>query len=508
VLNGHEAALTCLLRHGANPEPRPITQQQMGKRTHLVQETPAAVACRVHGEGSEFGKLLTQASLRKNAACANDSRIAPALMAEASRFLITIAEPRLERQAVEELKERLGASLQRSQCRIFFKSAVAPENFFHLKAAEKICAVVLHSSATDLCSLAEACSPGTAEVEKAAAAWLLTEGAWMSAFALWRRFHGLYEEMQEPLTFKVTCRRKGKRFAHVSSQALAVVLASSLTAAYGWKAQVRRPDLEVRVLLGDADLLVDLPLLFQSAIRIGGGEIVDAGLSAQVAWALARTANLVAGERVLDPMCGRGVVLVEAVLSWPSCHYIGLDLDPTQLHGAARNAALLHDLPGIDLMHGDALHLPLPDGCIGAIVCDIPFGRQYSSIEECRSGLYNDLLAEFDRVVDKSMGRMVLLSSLEQEAWVLQAAGFPYNGAAEGSHRPWVCVARRRLPLGNLDAVILAFGRPDSTHGVSLQPVPEPCDRLWWETSAGRADWSSLKVSARPPMQLARGREI
>ncbi|CAK0814875.1 unnamed protein product, partial [Prorocentrum cordatum] len=197
----------------------------------------------------------------------------------------------------------------------------------------ELCAVVLHAQGARLAELAGACEAAAAEEAcRAAAAWVLSAGDWQAAVDLWRRFQGLApDEPAAPLTFKVTCRRKGARFARVSSQALAVTLASWLARQMGWSAKVRAPDLEVRVLLGDTDLLVDLPLLYQAAVRVGGGEIVEAGMSQHVAWALARSAELMPGELVLDPMCGRGVTLVEAALSWPSCRYVGVDNDAEQL---------------------------------------------------------------------------------------------------------------------------------------------------------------------------------
>eukprot|EP00439_Symbiodinium_sp_Y106_P083576 s515_g23.t2 len=136
--------------------------------------------------------------------------------------------------------------------------------------------------------------------------------------------------------FKITCRRSGKRFAQLSSQGVAVAAATAIASKQGWRAQVRRPDLEVRILVSDSDILVDLPLLVQS-VPSGGGELCSAGMAAPVAWALARSAELKQGDRVLDPMCGKAVILVEAALSWPNCHYIGVDLDASQLSGARSN---------------------------------------------------------------------------------------------------------------------------------------------------------------------------
>jgi len=545
ALNGHADALSVLLENGADAAPRLITSNQMAKRTHLSQEQPLALAIRVHGADSDVATLLAKAVARASAVpeesgdqleCeAPKGRPQKAKAPKGPLYLLTLgSEMGLDRLAFWELSERLAAThVKRLRCRIFFASAAVPALFSSLKSAEKLCAVVLQSDASAVSRVIEPnggspAPPESAVLEHALAQWIAKAELWEAAMKQWWDFNrdatsseALSDEQRAAtqLTFKVTCRRSGKRFAHVSTNRLAVAMASALSASRGWKAQVRAPDLEVRVLLGDSDLLVDVPLLVQAAVPIGGGELVSSGLAAPVAWALARSAELRPGDRVLDPMCGKAVILIEASLCWPSCHYLGLDVDTSQLEGAASNARML--VTGrsgggqLDLLHGDARRLPLPDGCMDAIICDIPFGKQFLTVEECRDGLYDALLAECDRVVTKSSsGRVVLLSSLEQEAWVLRAAGFASEGLPPPpSHSPWRCVARREVKLGYLEAAIIVLRRPAAPgiampEGAAAGELPPLSKRLWWETSGGRGDWASLKIAVRPPMQLARGREI
>ncbi|CAK0814872.1 unnamed protein product [Prorocentrum cordatum] len=136
-------------------------------------------------------------------------------------------------------------------------------------------------------------------------------------------------------------------------------------------------------------------------------------------------------------------------------------------------------------------------------------GALYSTVEDCRGWLYKEALAEFDRIVNRKHGRMVLITSLEQEEWLLRAAGVPAAGAcaAAWARAPWTVRARRRTPLGFLDAVVLVLVRSAAGAAPACE-LPELSDRLWWETASGRGGWPTLKVSQRPPMQPARGREI
>ncbi|CAJ1351863.1 unnamed protein product [Effrenium voratum] len=499
VLNGHPEALELLLAARANPRPKAITAHQMAKRTHLTQEQPLDLAQRVHGKESQLARILRLAL--------EEEEDEP-LDADKAQYMMTLSQGGLDRLALWELRTRLSAKrVKREQCRIFFATDCLPAAVASLKSAEKVCAVVLRADGQRLADVLQGPDP-LAQV----AAWIAEAPGWARAVGLWRRFNE--GEGEGALSFKITCRRSGSRFAALSSQNLAVAAAARLQAALGWRPQVRRPDLEVRILVSDSDLLVDLPLLFQAALKSGGSEICCAGMSAPVAWAMARSAELQVGDRVLDPMCGKAVILVEAAVSWPQCHFLGCDLDAAQLVGAAQNAQLLaaHSathLAGagrVELLHGDAARLPLADGAVDVLICDIPFGRQYGTIEGCRESLYKAIFREFHRVVDARKGRLVLISSLEQEPYVLAAAGFQVEeGRCPGAEpHAWRCHARRELKLGFLDARLLVLHRPGDDGG----EVPEVAKRLWWETSAGRGDWASLKVSERPPMQRTRGREI
>ena len=59
------------------------------------------------------------------------------------------------------------------------------------------------------------------------------------------------------------------------------------------------------------------------------------------AWALARCLDIGAGDVVLDPTCGRGTLLAEAALWWPSARYVGCDLDAGQLEACRANCESL-----------------------------------------------------------------------------------------------------------------------------------------------------------------------
>jgi hypothetical protein len=72
---------------------------------------------------------------------------------------------------------------------------------------------------------------------------------------------------------------------------------------------------------------------------------------------------------LLDPCCGSGTIVAEAVAAgWEAR---GCDIDPEAVSAARAN------VPAADIQKGDALRLPYPDGTFGAVVANLPFGRQF-----------------------------------------------------------------------------------------------------------------------------------
>ena len=103
---------------------------------------------------------------------------------------------------------------------------------------------------------------------------------------------------------------------------------------------------------------------------------------------------------LLDPCCGSGTILVEALAAgW---HAEGTDIDAEAVAAAEQNAA------GAAVQLGDARELLVADDSVRACVSNLPFGRQFSV-----PGAWQDwsaaVLAEMSRVT-RSGGSVVLLA--------------------------------------------------------------------------------------------------
>jgi 23S rRNA G2445 N2-methylase RlmL len=103
---------------------------------------------------------------------------------------------------------------------------------------------------------------------------------------------------------------------------------------------------------------------------------------------------------LLDPCCGSGTILAEAVAAgWTAT---GLDIDPSAVAIARRNAAQA-------TVHvGDARRMSLPDASATACVTNLPFGHQYRVQGETTSWLAT-VLREIARVT-RPGGHVVLLA--------------------------------------------------------------------------------------------------
>ena len=109
----------------------------------------------------------------------------------------------------------------------------------------------------------------------------------------------------------------------------------------------------------------------------------------------------------LDPMCGAGTILIERGDYGRYRQLLGGDISERALEAARTNIGPRYK--PIEIRQWDATELPLPDGSVTRIACNLPFGKKIGSHQENRV-LYGRFVGEAVRVLQDG-GIMVLLTS-------------------------------------------------------------------------------------------------
>ncbi|HEY1192150.1 MAG TPA: methyltransferase domain-containing protein [Gemmata sp.] len=176
---------------------------------------------------------------------------------------------------------------------------------------------------------------------------------------------------------------------------------------------------------------------------------VAASLRPTVAAAMVRLAGIGPEMTVLDPFCGAGTILAEALdvaekrSRGGKIRVIGGDIDPNAVFVTSQN---LEHVGRADLARWDATALPLETASVDRIVSNPPFGKQLSSIEQI-GPLYEAAAKELDRVL-KPGGRAVLLA-MEVEGLKRVLQGYR-----------WQQVRQTRVRLLGLPAVLTVWNKP------------------------------------------------
>lgn len=116
-------------------------------------------------------------------------------------------------------------------------------------------------------------------------------------------------------------------------------------------------------------------------------------LSPKLSRLLLNLARTKPGDRVLDPFCGTGSILIEGELM--GLEMFGRDLDTNILWGAKKNLA--HYGLSVDIGSGDATDIKLKG--LDAIVSDPPYDRASKMFKRDLKGLYSAFLKSAERAL-------------------------------------------------------------------------------------------------------------
>nr|WP_245528390.1 methyltransferase domain-containing protein [Deinococcus maricopensis] len=157
------------------------------------------------------------------------------------------------------------------------------------------------------------------------------------------------------------------------------------------------------------------------------------GLNATIAHAMLRVGGLSERDRIFNPMCGSGTLLIERAGMMPAEALVGVDIDEEAVDCARENIrAARRD---IEVAHVDALATGLPARSFDLILVDLPWGDAIGS-HTSNETLYPAFLAEMHRLTSKH-GRMVVLTHelrlfertlADQDRWRGREAFQAYSG--------------------------------------------------------------------------------
>ncbi len=126
-----------------------------------------------------------------------------------------------------------------------------------------------------------------------------------------------------------------------------------------------------------------------------------------IAAAMAFAAKPEPGDVVLDPVCGSGTLLSEAVGYQKALRLIGFDIDRAAVEAARANLA---QVESVAIRQGDGAATGLEPGSVSLILANLPFGKQYGDTGS-NPVLYRSLVEEILRVGRPGRWRAVLLTS-------------------------------------------------------------------------------------------------
>ncbi|XP_060610479.2 THUMP domain-containing protein 2 [Anolis sagrei] len=215
-------------------------------------------------------------------------------------------------------------------------------------------------------------------------------------------------ESNSCFSFRVSCRCSGLLAKTFTAQEMGRIIGIALMKNFGWKADLRRPDIEIFVHLNDIYCIIGIPV-FRLPLS-NRAYIRTVGLRSTIAWAMVSLAEIKAGAFVLDPTCGLGTILLEAAMEWPDVNYLGADISDAQLQGAYTNIKEANLMDKIQLLKASVTALPLPSESINVVLADIPFGKKFKITKDMK--LLPDVFQELERVLCAG-GTLVLLLSRE-----------------------------------------------------------------------------------------------
>ena len=302
-----------------------------------------------------------------------------------------------------------------------------------------------------------------------------------TALENWKKMGNILPEHNESISFSLNCQMWNDCIVSISRTKLCQILAKRIHQEFKWTRLPKsgNPTLRMNVLVYESSVILELVSLIRP---IGTNELPKPGFKRVESFALCQSANIEPNDIVLDPMCGKATFLVEAATIWPhASKFQGIDCSTEQLEDAQENINA-SGFKNIELLLGDARHLPYDDSSIDKIISCPPFGRQFEKIS------FQELIKEWSRVL-KDNGRMALLLDAANIDPFIEATEMTNTCQVEYCRSPY-------FKLGRIRASILIVSKQSARRSIKK-------GKLSWEqghSESGRPLWATLRSQALPSL--------
>ena len=251
------------------------------------------------------------------------------------------------------------------------------------------------------------------------------------------------EWIERPFYFAVEASREGRHdFTSVDiARAVGAALQELLP-----KSRVSLDDPDVlfyaEIIGEEFRLAIDLTPFVSLRDRGYRAYVHPSSLNPIVARAMCRIAGFRGEQALLDPMCGGGTIVIEALLESPTSRATGFDVDPRHVRGALLNSRAAG--VNADFAVADVRSLPrIVRTNVDVIATNPPYGIRERAVGGLTT-LYKALIEGGHQVLSEG-GRMVILS--------------PLRGKIEriGRRLNWTPSSIRKVEVGGLLAYLFLF---------------------------------------------------
>jgi 23S rRNA G2445 N2-methylase RlmL len=329
-----------------------------------------------------------------------------------SKLFYALTIPGLEALAFEEISTQMNAELVKlGRGLVLFRTSSDPRRLLDLRTVEDVYVLLVHIKHVGV-------GGEPLRVLHSATKQAPFEEAW----SVWRKLH----QGNRAKTWRVVSQMSGKFSFRRIDAGDTVRTALQRTLPRGIRLVKDEAESEFWLLAQDRELILGLRLSDASMRhRTYKRQHLPASLRPTVAATMALMSKPAETDRVLDPLCGVGTLLVERALLSPVAEVRGGDIREEAVGLARRNLASAH-VPG-KIQLWDARELPLDPGSYTHVITNLPFGKQIGTTED-NQHLYRDVLREFKRVLT-SDGRLIALTSedrllsrvLQEQNWRVES---------------------------------------------------------------------------------------